>query len=303
MASDRDWYRVLGVRPWATAGEIKRAFRRLALKYHPDTFQGDKKAAERLLAEILEAYEVLSDPGKRLIYDRESGFRTREPAPRPWWPAAPRAQEEVWESRYHNPPPVDPYPSEWPRDQVLPKKPEALRRPECQARIALLLSMAPFIAFVFGVSVKMVQLESELEKQIYIQRNAESVSLHLIFCLPWVAGLPVEFVAVALAFKALVALHRKPGSRIQRHIAAIALALGVISIAAGVAASNVLWHAMSHLFFFLAQGRRHLHGPRRRWDFVPPCRLAPALMAWPFTVPVSSRRWRRGRRGPGRRGR
>ena len=65
----KDYYRILGVSRDADEKEIKRAYRRLARKYHPDVNPGDKEAEERF-KEINEAYEVLSDPEKRKKYDR-----------------------------------------------------------------------------------------------------------------------------------------------------------------------------------------------------------------------------------------
>ncbi|HIC91188.1 MAG TPA: J domain-containing protein [Syntrophaceae bacterium] len=64
----RDYYEVLGVKRDATTEEIKRAYRKLALKYHPDRTKGDR-AAEEKFKEINEAYAVLSDPEKRKQYD------------------------------------------------------------------------------------------------------------------------------------------------------------------------------------------------------------------------------------------
>jgi molecular chaperone DnaJ len=66
----RDYYEVLGVERTADGDEIKRAYRRLAMKFHPDKANGDKTAAEARFKECSEAYEVLSDDGKRQRYDQ-----------------------------------------------------------------------------------------------------------------------------------------------------------------------------------------------------------------------------------------
>ena len=65
----RDYYEVLGVSKNATKDEIKKAYRKQALKYHPDKNPGDKKAEENF-KEAAEAYEVLSNDEKRSRYDR-----------------------------------------------------------------------------------------------------------------------------------------------------------------------------------------------------------------------------------------
>ena len=65
----RDYYEVLGVAKGADQSEIKKAYRKLAIKYHPDKNEGDK-AAEDKFKEAAEAYEVLSDQDKRARYDR-----------------------------------------------------------------------------------------------------------------------------------------------------------------------------------------------------------------------------------------
>ncbi len=66
--SETDYYKILGVKKTATDAEIKKAYRKLALKYHPDKTKGDK-AAEAKFKEISEAYAVLSDKEKRHQYD------------------------------------------------------------------------------------------------------------------------------------------------------------------------------------------------------------------------------------------
>jgi len=65
----RDYYEVLGVPRNADTEAIKKAYRKLALKYHPDRNNGDKESEEKF-KEATEAYEVLRDPEKRAAYDR-----------------------------------------------------------------------------------------------------------------------------------------------------------------------------------------------------------------------------------------
>ncbi|HEX5790367.1 MAG TPA: molecular chaperone DnaJ [Luteolibacter sp.] len=69
MAQKRDYYEVLGVSKDADAAAIKKAYRKLAVQFHPDKNPGDKQAEEKF-KEIGEAYEALSDPDKRAAYDR-----------------------------------------------------------------------------------------------------------------------------------------------------------------------------------------------------------------------------------------
>jgi len=66
--ADKDYYSTLGVEKWASKDEIKKAYRKLAMQYHPDRNKGDK-ASEEKFKEVWEAYSVLSDDGKRQQYD------------------------------------------------------------------------------------------------------------------------------------------------------------------------------------------------------------------------------------------
>ena len=67
----RDYYEVLGVNKDAGEDEIKKAYRKLAMKHHPDRNQGDDaKGSEEKFKEVKEAYEILSDASKRAAYDR-----------------------------------------------------------------------------------------------------------------------------------------------------------------------------------------------------------------------------------------
>jgi molecular chaperone DnaJ len=69
MATDRDYYEILGIERSATQDDVKRAYRKLALEHHPDRNPNDKAAEERF-KEATEAYEVLKSPEKRRRYDR-----------------------------------------------------------------------------------------------------------------------------------------------------------------------------------------------------------------------------------------
>src|SRR3984885_10831286 len=66
---EKDYYGILGIKKTASAEEIRKAFRKLARKYHPDVNPGDKSAEEKF-KQLSEANDVLSDPKKRKIYDQ-----------------------------------------------------------------------------------------------------------------------------------------------------------------------------------------------------------------------------------------
>jgi molecular chaperone DnaJ len=69
MAAKRDYYEILGVTRSVTTEELKKSYRKLAVQFHPDKNPGDKKAEEKF-KELSEAYEVLSDPQKKQMYDQ-----------------------------------------------------------------------------------------------------------------------------------------------------------------------------------------------------------------------------------------
>ena len=77
MATKRDYYEVLGVNKNATDEELKKAYRKLAKKYHPDANPDNKQEAEAKFKEVNEAYEVLSDAQKRRMYDQ---YGTADPS-------------------------------------------------------------------------------------------------------------------------------------------------------------------------------------------------------------------------------
>lgn len=77
----KDYYKILGIPSGANEDEIKKAYRKMALKYHPD--KNKEPNAEEKFKEIAEAYDVLSDPKKRSLYDQygEEGKVTEQPDP------------------------------------------------------------------------------------------------------------------------------------------------------------------------------------------------------------------------------
>src|SRR5205809_7216630 len=87
MASKHDYYETLGVARGASEDDVRKAYRRLARKYHPDLNRGDKSAEDRF-KNVQEAYDVLSDSKKRQMYDQfgfysENGYNGPPPGSQP----------------------------------------------------------------------------------------------------------------------------------------------------------------------------------------------------------------------------
>ena len=95
--SKRDYYEILGVSKGAAADEIKKAYRKVAMQYHPDRNPGDK-AAEEKFKEAAEAYEVLSDTDKKAQYDRygHAGVSSNGRGASRWWYEYGRYLQPVW---------------------------------------------------------------------------------------------------------------------------------------------------------------------------------------------------------------
>lgn len=78
MAQKRDYYKVLGVAPTATPEDIRKAYRALSKKYHPDLNPDLKMYSDEKMKELVEAYNILNDQGKRKEYDRQAQFQARK---------------------------------------------------------------------------------------------------------------------------------------------------------------------------------------------------------------------------------
>jgi DnaJ-class molecular chaperone len=77
MATKRDLYKILGVPPTATPEDIRKAYRALSKKYHPDLNPDLKKYSDEKMKELVEAYNVLNDQAKRKEYDKQPQFQPR----------------------------------------------------------------------------------------------------------------------------------------------------------------------------------------------------------------------------------
>lgn len=97
QTKDKDYYGILGVKKSASADDIRKAFRKLARKYHPDVNPGDKSAEGRF-KEVQGAYDILSDQEKRALYDRHGRAAFEGMAA-----SGPRANATEWASRFGEP--------------------------------------------------------------------------------------------------------------------------------------------------------------------------------------------------------
>jgi curved DNA-binding protein len=113
----KDYYRILEVSREASPGEIKRAYRQLAMKYHPDRNSADPLAKEKFL-EISEAFQVLSDPSRRQHYDAISASFTR------WKAEGKSASAFRWEA-YQQPPTASPNPAPAAPAEKTPRQPRS----------------------------------------------------------------------------------------------------------------------------------------------------------------------------------
>jgi curved DNA-binding protein CbpA len=118
MPTGRDYYEILGVSRYASTHEIRKAFWRKALECHPDV--SDHPDAERLFKEVNEAYQVLSDPLKRSVYDRVGRVPYRRPPPPPTPRYRPPPTPRYQPPPRRQPPPRQPPPP--PRRQPPPSR-------------------------------------------------------------------------------------------------------------------------------------------------------------------------------------
>lgn len=80
MAASKDYYQILAVKRVATTRQIKAAFRKKAMRYHPDHNPGKEDWANKKLRSIIESYETLSDPARRKIYDQKLAMAEAPPS-------------------------------------------------------------------------------------------------------------------------------------------------------------------------------------------------------------------------------
>lgn len=137
-----NYYKMLGVPENASAEDIKKGYRRMAMKYHPDRNSGSL-VADEIFKKVKGAYDVLSDPSKRAMFDKQLRMQPKAPpkaaaAKEAPTSTAPKAEKYTWQS-FDEKPDVKPQPKqqEKPKEQTAEAKPEAKPepRPETKAEV------------------------------------------------------------------------------------------------------------------------------------------------------------------------
>jgi curved DNA-binding protein CbpA len=159
----KDYYAILGVHPSASEGEIKKAFRKLAIRYHPD--KNSTAEAHPRFQEINEAYDVLGDPDKRSLYDDHRANPFSEIL------SQPEAQHR--DPAYRRRRPYRPQKSEPPASYILMR--DYLKYMIWVSRVGLLTSTLFFIDYVLPHR----QVEEAIE-EIYSVRVRNNIAYHII---------------------------------------------------------------------------------------------------------------------------
>lgn len=160
----KDFYAILGVSPAASESEIKKAFRKLAIQYHPD--KNPLAEAKHLFQEINEAYDVLGDRDKRALYDVRRANPFAEILSEP-------AQPKHRDPAYRRKRPSPTYKKEPPAAYILMR--DNLKHIMWVSRIGLLVSTLFFIDFILPYR----QVEEGIE-EIYAVRLRSGVAYHII---------------------------------------------------------------------------------------------------------------------------
>ena len=152
-----NYYEILEVSQNASKEVIKNAYRALIKKYHPDSYTGDKEYAQEILKKINEAYEVLIDDNKRLLYDYDNGFKIDPNAPKDIEPVVEtekvEEQEDIEENKF-----------EKLKKKILEHK---------TASIAVSVIILFVVAFIFGSSFAGPK-ENEKDKDSTVKTNIEN---------------------------------------------------------------------------------------------------------------------------------
>jgi hypothetical protein len=160
----KDFYAILGVSPSAGGAEVKRAFRKLAIRYHPD--KNPSPAAKSLFQEINEAYDTLGDPDKRALYDARLANPLAEIISEP----VRTHRDPAYRRRSAN---VPPRPREPSASEILMR--DSLKYVRWISRVGLLVSTLFFLDYFLPY-----HQEDERIRQIYAVRYSRSTAYHLV---------------------------------------------------------------------------------------------------------------------------